>query len=414
MIDSEPKDHKFFQYYGKWLLVILFVGTGSGLLSAFFLTSLTWVTNLRILNPWLILFLPLAGALFAYCYQRYGGSSAKGNNLIIETANGGDERIPLRLIPLTLFGTLSAHLFGGSVGREGTAVQMGGSVAAGVSRLFGLAQKEHEILVICGMAGGFSAIFGTPFAGTIFATEVLVLRKIRLEALFPSFLTAIVANLTALSIEITHQHYPMGIVPTFSVLLLVKLVLIGSLFGLTGWLFSRSLVKIKKIYQTVMPNPVIRNSIGGLVVVLLVGVVQTTRYLGLSLDLLADAFQGTNHWFDFIFKLIFTVLTLGAGYQGGEVTPLFEIGATFGSTLGQFFDLPIAFVAALGFIGVFAGATNAPLACFVMGLELFGFSGSGYLIIIVLISYLTSGNQGIYSAQKVNQGKYVRFKRKQT
>lgn len=396
---------KISTYMFKWLLIASLIGVVMGTLSAFFLKSLDAVTQIRLDNPWLLFLLPVSGAIFAFLYKKYGGNAIRGNNLVIDQANGEQENIPLRLIPLTLFGTITTHLFGGSVGREGTAVQMGGATANAIGRLFRLEKIEREIVIISGISAGFSSVFGTPLAGTIFGLEVLVIGRLRSDGLFPSFFAAFFANFVTESFGVTHTHYNMGQIPNWSSLLFVKIMIAGICFGLVGWLFSRSIVWLKKVYAHWVENVVLRNFIGGAVVVAAVFLLQTQRYLGLSLPLLKDAFEGTNHWFDFLGKLFFTVLSLGAGYQGGEVTPLFEIGATLGSSLALVLHLSVPFLAGLGFIGVFSGATNTPVACFIMGIELFGSEAALFFFMICLISYMCSGNAGIYSAQRIETEK---------
>lgn len=396
-------------YMAKWLLITFILGIFIGSLSAFFLNSLTFVTNVRLAFPWLLLLLPISGGIFAFLYNAYGKNAARGNNLVIDQGNGGEENIPLRLIPLTLFGTITTHLFGGSVGREGTAVQMGGALAENFARLIQLNKLERELLVISGISAGFSSVFGTPLAGTLFGLEVLAIGKVRTEAIFPSFFAALFANFVTESFGVKHIHYDMGSIPTWNVALFFKLLIAGIAFGLIGWVFSRSIVFLKGWYAKRMPNPVIRNFIGGAIVVLVAVVLQTQRYLGLSLPLLEEAFNGTAHFYDFIGKLGFTVLSLGAGYQGGEVTPLFEIGATLGAALAPILHVSIPFLAGLGFIGVFSGATNTPIACFIMGIELFGGQAASYFFMVCLVSFMCSGNSGIYSAQKVEVKKGILF-----
>lgn len=396
-------------YMVKWLVITACLGVLMGGLSAFFLNSLTVVTDLREAHTWLLYLLPVSGALFAFLYQRYGGNASRGNNLVIDQGNGGEEKIPLRLIPLTLFGTITTHLFGGSVGREGTAVQMGGALAENLARGLKLSPIEREVLVISGISAGFSSVFGTPLAGTLFGLEVLAIGKMRTEAIFPSFFAALFANFVTESIGVTHIHYKMGEIPGWSPALFGKLMVAGIAFGIIGWVFSRSIVFLKKWYLKWFKHPITRNFIGGGIVVVVAMILQTQRYLGLSLLLLQDAFAGKAHAYDFIGKLGFTVLSLGAGYQGGEVTPLFEIGATLGATLAPILHVSIPFLAALGFIGVFSGATNTPIACFVMGIELFGGEAASFFFMICLISFMCSGNNGIYSAQKVMIKKGILF-----
>ena len=396
-------------YMIKWLMITAVLGIFMGSLSAFFLTSLTLVTTIRETHTWLLFLLPISGALFAYLYTHFGGNSNRGNNLVIDQVNGGQEKIPLRLIPLTLFGTITTHLFGGSVGREGTAVQMGGALAENLARLIKLNHLDREILVVSGISAGFSSVFGTPLAGTLFGLEVLSIGKMRTEAIFPSFFAALFANFMTEWIGVTHIHYSMGQIPQWHYLLFFKLLIAGMLFGMMGFIFSRSIVFLKMCYAKWISDPVLINFIGGTFVVAVALILQTNRYLGLSLPLLQDAFNGQANSYDFLGKLGFTVLSLGAGYQGGEVTPLYEIGATLGSTLAPILNVSIPFLAGLGFIGVFSGATNTPIACFVMGIELFGSEAASFLFMISLISFMCSGNQGIYSAQKIEVKKGILF-----
>lgn len=385
------------------------IGLGSGGLSALFLSLLSSVTEFREHNKWLILMLPLGGMLVSASYVFWGKNSLKGNNLIIEQAQEGGEteEVPFRLAPLVLFGTLTSHLFGASVGREGTAVQMGGAVASLVSRWFNFSKGERSLLFICGISAGFSSIFGTPLAGALFSIEILALSSFRLGAVIPSLITAVWANHVAVFLGATHTRYQMGNVPIWSFKLLIYLVAFGIVFGLISRVFTTSLFWLKERWQILIPQPIIRTGVGGLVIIFLIILRQTTRYTGLSLALLTDAFEGTVLPLDFINKLLLTVSSLGVGFQGGEVTPLFEIGATLGSTLGTMLNLPVGFVAALGFIGVFAGATNAPLASLVMGLELFGTDAFFSMLLICFISYAVSSKKGIYRSQKTSKGKFA-------
>ncbi|QIL46499.1 voltage-gated chloride channel protein [Vagococcus coleopterorum] len=392
----------------KWLSVCLVIGVATGLLSSFFLTSLSWATTTREANQWLIFGMPLIVMVFTWLYQKYGGLSHQGNNLVIRRANGSDNLIPLVLIPLTLFGTITSHLFGASVGREGTAVQMGGSWSEQVAKWFNLSDSERQTAIICGISGGFASVFGTPFAGAIFAVEVIMIGRFKIRGLLPSLLTALIANQVTVLVGIQHSHYAAGIIPDFSISLLLKVLLASIAFGCVATLFSWSIRQIKTIYSHLIVNPVLRAGFGGLVVLGLVGLFGTTRYLGLSLPLLSDAFAGTHQLFDFINKLLFTVFSLGAGFQGGEVTPLFEIGATLGASLATMLQVTVPFLASLGFIGVFAGATNAPLACAVMGVELFGLELAPWLLLASYVSCFFASSKGIYIAQG-NQLNKVNF-----
>ncbi len=391
-------------YFFKWLFYSSLVGIGVGSLAAFFLICLSIVTETRMTHPWLLYLLPIGGSAISWLYWKFGSNAIRGNNLVIQEARGAEkemETIPKRLIPLTLFGTLVTHLFGGSAGREGTAVQMGGAVADAIGRISHLTKNERRILLIAGMSAGFSAVFGTPIAGTLFAMEVLAIGYVRQEALFPSLWAALVGNWITTLWGVSHSHYDMGIIPDVDPILILKIVSAAILFGFTGRLFSWTTRMTKLVMSNWFSNPVIKSFVGGIAIILLVFLVGKRDYLGLSLPLIDQAFIGENSPFDFLGKLFFTAVTLGSGFQGGEVTPLFTIGATLGSTLAQLFHMSIPFLAGLGFIGVFSAASNTPVASFVMGLELFGANALPYLFLTCVVSYLFSGNQGIYETQHV-------------
>ncbi|MGM1021358.1 MAG: voltage-gated chloride channel family protein [Bacillota bacterium] len=390
----------------KWIVLGSGVGILTGTASAFFMKSLDYVTDLRMSNPWLLFLLPLGGLLVSFLYFRYGKNSDKGNNLILEQIHDGKETIPLRMAPLVLFGTIITHLLGGSAGREGTAVQMGGSLAEWFGKLLRVGPVDRKILLICGISGGFGSIFGTPLAGTVFGLEVLAIGLISHEALIPAFIASFIGNIVATSFwGVTHLHYPIGVIPPLSLMVVLKVVLASILFGLTSIVFSEMTHALKRGYTRLFKNPMAKSAIGGVVIIALVYVLGTRDYLGLGIPLIQESFTGDVSPFAFLGKLVFTSLTLGAGFQGGEVTPLFAIGATLGHALSGFLHLYAPFLAALGFIAVFCGATNTPIACFLMGIELFGADGAMYLFIACIVSYLFSGHTGIYTSQQIGISK---------
>jgi H+/Cl- antiporter ClcA len=394
-------------YFIKWIVLGSFVGLMTGSASAFFLYSLDYVTSLRMENPWLLFFLPLGGAVVSYLYYKFGKSSTKGNNLILEQIHGGTESVPLRMAPLVLIGTLITHLFGGSAGREGTAVQMGGSLSEWFGKLIRVTPADRKILLICGISGGFGSIFGTPLAGTLFGLEVLAIGLISHQALLPAFVASLVGNLTATSLwGVSHLHYPIGDIPALSFMVILKVILASILFGLTSRLFSELTHSLKRWYSYFFRNPMIKSAIGGIIIIGLVYLLGTRDYLGLGLPLIEASFTGEVSPLAFLGKILFTSLTLGAGFQGGEVTPLFAIGATLGNALSGWIGLYAPFLAALGFIAVFCGATNTPIACFIMGIELFGGEGAVYMFMACVISYLFSGHSGIYTSQQIGISKH--------
>lgn len=391
----------------KWLALGGLAGLLTGSASALFLYSLEYVTEVRLAIPWLLFLLPLGGAAVSYLYYKYGQNSAKGNNLIIEQIHGGQESIPLRMAPLVLLGTLITHLFGGSAGREGTAVQMGGSLTEWLGKRFRVSKLDRRILLVCGISGGFGSVFGTPLAGTLFGLEVLAIGMISHQALLPAFVASLVGHFTAASLwGVTHIHYPIGDIPVFGPGVFMKVLLVSILFGLASRTFSELTHALKKWFGYWFRNPMVRSAAGGAIVIALVYLLGTRDYLGLGLPLIESAFSGETSPFDFLGKILFTSLTLGAGFQGGEVTPLFAIGATLGSSLSGWVGLSAPFLAALGFIAVFSGATNTPIACFIMGIELFGADGAIYMFMACIVSYLCSGHSGIYTSQQIGVSKH--------
>lgn len=392
-------------YLIKWLCLASVVGILAGSASAFFLVSLNWAAETRESYTYLLFLLPFAGALVSFLYMRYGGSVIKGNNLILEEIRDRREGIPLRMAPLVLFGTIMTHLFGGSAGREGTAVQMGSAFADLTGKIFRLDRIDRKIILISGISAGFGSLFGTPLAGAIFGIEVLALGLVSYQALIPAFFASFIGDKITRAFHVPHAHYVIDSIPTFSVLLVLKVIVASILFGLAALLFSRLTGFLKKTFTKTFKNPMLKSFIGGTIIIALVYTMGTRDYLGLGLPLIEDAFSTEVNPFAFLWKIIYTSITLGAGFQGGEVTPLFTIGATLGNMLAGILNLPLGFLAALGFIAVFSGATNTPLACFIMGIELFGAEAAIYLFLACIISYLFSGHTGIYGSQEIGTSK---------
>ncbi|MBU3132898.1 voltage-gated chloride channel family protein [Clostridium gasigenes] len=389
----------------KWVLLGTIVGVLTGSVASLFLKSLDLATNLRLQNAWLLFLLPFGGAFVSFIYLKYGKNSLKGNNLILDKINNGNIIIPLRMIPLVFIGTFITHLFGGSAGREGTGVQIGSTIADGVGTIFKLDKIDTKIILICGISSGFASVFGTPLAGTIFGLEVTVLGIMSYEALIPCFTAAFVGNLATIFFGIHHTHYKILEVPSFTYYTIIKVIIAAILFGLLSKVFSELTHKLKEVFSSHFQNPVIKSIIGGFIIIFLTYIINSRDYLGLSLPLITDSFTKEVSPFAFIGKLLFTSITLGTGFQGGEVTPLFVIGSTFGNTLSSLLNISPSFLAALGLIGVFSGATNTPITSFVLGVELFGSQGIEFMFMTCIISYIFSGHSGIYISQKIGRSK---------
>lgn len=390
----------------KWLLLSLIVGVLAGSASAFFLVSLNWVTDWRELHPWIIWLLPVGGFIVGAAYHYWGQDVVKGNNQLIEEFHSPKQIIPLKMAPLVLFGTLVTHFFGGSAGREGTAVQMGGAIADQFSRLFKLSPHDRRIIILIGISAGFASIFGTPLAGAVFALEVMIVGRMRYEALLPSLLTALIADYTCHAWNVAHTQYAIPYVPPLHADTLLWTLLAGILFGLTAMAFSKTVHFWGTFFRQNITYPPLRPVVGGAVIALAVWGMGTTKYIGLGVPTIVASFQKSLPAYDFLLKLLFTTFTLGAGFKGGEVTPLFFIGAALGNALALFIPLPMALLAGIGFVAVFSGATNTPIACTLMGIELFGADCGVFVGLACVVAYLFSGHSGIYSSQVAEGAKH--------
>lgn len=400
-----------FYFLLKWMTLSTIVGMLVGSASAILLISLEWAASTREHNLWIIWLLPLAGLVSGLLYHYLGKRSEKGNNLIIEESRRPNKIIPFIMAPLVLIGTVLTHLFGGSAGREGTAVQMGGSISDQFSRLFKIDSSDRKILLMMGISAGFASVFGTPLAGAVFALEVLVLGRMRYEAIIPSFLVAIVANYACDLWPIHHTHYSIPSTPDLTPINMLWAILAGAIFGLAALLFSKSTHGWGKLFKVKVKFPPLRPFIGGAVVAVAVYLIGTTKYIGLGVPTIVESFGSEMNPYDFLVKILFTSFTLGAGFKGGEVTPLFYIGATLGNVLIWFIPLPMPLLAGMGFVAVFSGATNTPIACTLMGIELFGAESGVFIAIACVVAYLFSGHSGIYSSQMIGSPKHFLFQK---
>ena len=386
----------------QWIGLGAVVGVLCGAGSALFLWLLEKATEIRSHHEIVVYTLPVAGLVIGAIYARFGHSIKAGNNLVIDTIHDEGPEIPVRMAPMVLVGTVLTHLFGGSAGREGTAVQMGASLTDWLSHRLKLAGPMRRQLLAAGVAGGFGSVFGTPVAGAVFGLEFIVLGRIEYHALVPALVSSIVGDMTTRAAGIGHTHYPASPYVPLSPLLLAKWLVFAVAIALATTAFIELTHFLKKHGERRIPRLPLRMFVGGLVVVLSWKLIGTSDYLGLGVPMIVRAFEDPSlPTYAFAAKLVFTAITLGTGFLGGEVTPLFFVGAALGNVLARLLGLPIELGAGVGLAAVFAASSNTPLALSIMAMELLGGHIFPHVVIVCVLAYLLTGHRSIYPAQRL-------------
>lgn len=389
----------------RWGIFSALTGLIVGIFSTLFAECLIFVTEFRTTNPWMIFFLPLAGILTVFLYQIFHYKNDRGTNLVLSTIHAETE-LPFRMAPLIFISTLLTHLFGGSAGREGAALQLGGSIGNQLGRWFHFDEKDRRIVVMCGMSAAFSAIFGTPLAAAFFSMEVVSVGVMYYAALVPCVFASLIASKFAINMGIQPDSFQILHMPKFHFIPSVKVIILALCCALLSVIFCIVLHSLGDLYHKKLQNQYIRIAVSSMLIIGLTLLLQTDDYMGAGIPLIERAIGGQTGYLTFFWKIIFTALTLEAGFKGGEIVPSFCVGATFGCLFGQIAGLSPSLCAALGMVSVFCGVTNCPVSSLFIAFELFGYEAVPYFMIAISVSYLMSGYYGLYHDQTIVYSKY--------
>ena len=389
----------------KWIIFAIIVGAIVGLCGAAFYFALSLVTVLRTQNTWLIFLLPLGGLGIVAMYRFLHNEKDTGTNLVISAIHSDDE-LPLRMAPLIFVSTLITHLFGGSAGREGAALQMGGSIGNALGKLFRFDDKDKHVMIMCGMSAAFSALFGTPMAAAILPMEMVSVGVMYYIALVPCVISSLVAHGIAYSFGVSNEMFIIRSIPKFGIITSIEISVLAILCALVSILFCVLLHKSEDLYKRFFTNPYIRVIAGGCIIIVLTLLVGNQDYNGTGINIIEHCINGTVRPEAFLLKMIFTALTLGAGYKGGEIVPSFFTGAAFGCLFGNLLGFSPTLCTAVGMTAVFCGVTNCPITSLLISFELFGYDGMPYFLLATALSYMLSGYFGLYRSQKIVYSKY--------
>lgn len=389
----------------RWGIFSAVTGLVVGVFSTLFAECLGFVTEFRELNPWMIFLLPLGGVVIVFLYGVFQYKNDRGTNLVLSTIHAEAE-LPFRMAPLIFVSTLLTHLFGGSAGREGAALQLGGSIGNQLGRWFRFDEKDRRIVVMCGMSAAFSAVFGTPLAAAFFAMEVVSVGVMYYAALVPCVFASLIASKFASNMGVHPDNFEIMYLPKFHLIPSLKVIVLALCCALLSVLFCLLLHAVGELYRGKFKNPYIRIVFSSILIIVLSVLLHTEDYMGAGISLIERAIGGQVDVLSFFWKMLFTALTLEAGFKGGEIVPSFTIGATFGCLFGQIAGLSPSLCAALGMIAVFCGVTNCPVSSLLIAFELFGYEAVPYFMIAVSVSYLMSGYYGLYHDQTIVYSKY--------
>lgn len=394
-----------FMLFSKWAIFSVFIGIVIGGFSTLFAFCLQKATIFRTNNPWIILLLPFAGIIIVFLYSIFQYKNDKGTNLVLSTIHAESE-LPFKMAPLIFISTIITHLFGGSAGREGAALQLGGSIGNQFGRWFKFDEKDKRIVVMCGMSAAFSAIFGTPIAAAIFAMEVVSVGVMYYAALVPCVFASLVASKVAVNMGIGPDKFNILDIPKFHIIPSIKIIILSLFCASLSVIFCIVLHSLGDFYRAKIKNPYLRIVVSSVIIIVLTIILNTSDYMGAGVDVIEKAIKGKVVLSAFFWKIIFTALTLEAGFKGGEIVPSFFVGATFGCVFGQIANISPSMCAAVGMVAVFCGVTNCPISSMLIAFELFGYEAVQYFLIAISVSYFMSGYYGLYHDQTIVYSKY--------
>lgn len=384
----------------KWVAIAVATGTCGGIVGSFFHKSVEYVTEIRIANEWIIFALPFGGLIIVYLYKLFKLDSNIGTNLIIDSIRT-DGKVPIAMAPLIFVSTVITHLFGGSAGREGAALQLGGSIGSQIGNMLKLDEKDMHAITLCGMSGVFAALFGTPLTATFFAMEVISVGIIYYSSFIPCIVSSIVAYKISLLFGLEPVYFNLKIIPAISASSVIKVTVLGALCAIVSIVFCESLHKTSRFVKKYIKNEYLRIALGGLVIVILTMMLRNTDYNGTGMNIISKAINGEAKYEAFFLKIIFTAITISIGYKGGEIVPTFFIGSTFGCVAAKFLGIDPGFGAAIGLIALFCGVVNTLISSIILSIELFGADGVILFSIACGVSYMLSGYYSLYSSQKI-------------
>lgn len=389
----------------KWVSISIVSGIVVGLFSILFSFSIKWVTEFRETHTYIMFLLPVAGLFIVLMYKVFNYSNNKGINLVLSTIHSETE-LPFRMAPLIFVSTVVTHMFGGSAGREGAALQLGGSIGSKMSRMLKLDEQDQHVMIMCGMSAAFSALFGTPMAAAVFSMEVVSVGVMYYAALVPCVFSALIASNFASTMGISPDSFKILKIPPINIENSVKIVILAMACAAVSVLFCMLLHGVGDLFRKYLANPYVRIAVAGTFIVAVSLLLRTNDYLGAGIPAIDNAIKGNVSPFAFVLKMIFTAVTLEAGFKGGEIVPSFFIGATFGCVAGYLLGISPSLCAAVGMIALFCGVTNCPVTSLLISFELFGYSAVSYFMIAIAVSYLLSGYYGLYHDQTIVYSKY--------